>query len=43
MKSSSLNGELCAGSFKALLLIFNLVCARTVMAREAHKLGRPHS
>jgi hypothetical protein len=44
MKSGSLNGELCARSFKAWSLIFDLdVFDYMTLAYKARKLGRPHS
>jgi hypothetical protein len=43
-ESGSLNGELCARSFKARSLIFDLdVFDYVTMACKARKLGRPHS
>jgi hypothetical protein len=43
-ETGSLDGELCAGSFKARSLIFDLdVFDYLTIACKARKLGRPHS
>jgi len=42
--TGSLDGEFCAGSFKARSLIFDLnVFDYVTMGCKARKLGRPHS